>query len=85
MSLRNILPPSSEQTSSTCYLLHAGFLLGLFFDPKDGGNMFLRNVGRLSMDYTALYPRRQNSSDITRMIKSQIMRLEKNVASMGKK
>jgi hypothetical protein len=27
---------------ATCF--HAGFLLGLFFDPEDGGNMFLRNV-----------------------------------------
>jgi hypothetical protein len=26
---------------SACYLLHAGFLLGLFFDPEDGGDMFL--------------------------------------------
>jgi hypothetical protein len=25
-------------------------LLGLFFDPKDGGDMFLRNVGSLSTD-----------------------------------
>jgi hypothetical protein len=25
--------------SSTCYLLHAGFLLGLFFYPEDGGDM----------------------------------------------
>jgi hypothetical protein len=24
---------------------HAGFLIGLFFDPEDGGDMFLRNVG----------------------------------------
>jgi hypothetical protein len=24
-----------------CFLLHAGFLLGLFFDPADGGSMFL--------------------------------------------
>jgi hypothetical protein len=29
-------------------LLHAGFLLGLFFDTVDGGDIFLRNVGKLS-------------------------------------
>jgi hypothetical protein len=27
---------------ATC--CHAGLLLGLFFDPKDGGDMFLRNI-----------------------------------------
>jgi hypothetical protein len=27
------------------YLLHAGFLLGLFFDPENGGDMYFRNVG----------------------------------------
>jgi hypothetical protein len=26
-------------------LLHAGFLLSLFFDAQVGGDMFLRNVG----------------------------------------
>jgi hypothetical protein len=31
---------------ATC--LHAGFLLGLFFDPEDGGDMFLRNIGLFS-------------------------------------
>jgi hypothetical protein len=36
---------------------HAGFLLGLFFNPEDGGNIFLQNVGGLSTDYTALYTR----------------------------
>jgi hypothetical protein len=28
---------------ATCF--HAGFLRSLFFDPEDGGDMFLRNVG----------------------------------------
>jgi hypothetical protein len=34
-------------------LLPTAFLLGLFFDSEDGGNMFFRNVG-LSMDYMAI-------------------------------
>jgi hypothetical protein len=29
---------------STCYLLYAGFLFGLMFDPEDRGDMFLRNA-----------------------------------------
>jgi hypothetical protein len=27
---------------ATCF--HAGFLLGLFFNPEDGGDMFLQNM-----------------------------------------
>jgi hypothetical protein len=41
---------------------HSRFLLSLLLDPEDGGNMFLRKVGWLSPDYTALYPTRWNSS-----------------------
>jgi hypothetical protein len=29
--------------SSVCCLLHAGFFLDLFFNPKDAGNMFRQN------------------------------------------
>jgi hypothetical protein len=32
--------------------------LDLFFHSEDGGDMFLRNVGSLSTDYTAVYSRR---------------------------
>jgi hypothetical protein len=35
-------------------------MTGLFFDPEDGG----RNVYWLSKDYTALYPKRWNSTDV---------------------
>jgi hypothetical protein len=45
-----------------CCLLNAGFLLGSLFNPEDKAAMFLRNVGSLSTGYTALYPRRENSS-----------------------
>jgi hypothetical protein len=40
---------------------HAGFLLGLFFDPENEDHIFLRNVGWLSTHYAALYPKRRNS------------------------
>jgi hypothetical protein len=40
------------------YLLYASFMLVFFFDPEDGDDMFLRNVGWLSTDYTALYSTR---------------------------
>jgi hypothetical protein len=45
---------SEEHVGSTfraVYLLHAGLLLYLFFDPEYLGEMFLRNVGWLSTDY----------------------------------
>jgi hypothetical protein len=35
----------STETSFACYLPHAGLLLGLFFDPEDEGDIFVRNVG----------------------------------------
>jgi hypothetical protein len=33
---------------SVCCLLHTGFMLGSLFGHEDGGDMFIRNVGRLS-------------------------------------
>jgi hypothetical protein len=34
------------------------YLAGLFFDPEDGGDIFLRNVDSLSIDYTVLRSRK---------------------------
>jgi hypothetical protein len=47
---------------SSCYLLHAGFLLHLFFGPEDRGDMFIRNFCWLSTHYMPLHHRRHNSS-----------------------
>jgi hypothetical protein len=47
-----------------CCLLHAGFFLGLVFIPEDGGDVFLRNVGRLWMGYTAFCRRSKNSLSV---------------------
>jgi hypothetical protein len=38
-----------ETLLATCF--HTGFLLGFFFGPEDGCDMFLRNVGWLQTDY----------------------------------
>jgi hypothetical protein len=46
--------------------------LGIFFHPEDGGYMFLRNVGWLSTDYTALYPERKELF-ITTAMETQIL------------
>jgi hypothetical protein len=49
-----ILLASALILLATCF--HAPFLLGLFFHPEDGCDMFLRNIGLLSTDCTELYP-----------------------------
>jgi hypothetical protein len=41
---------------ATCF--DAGILFGLFLEPEHRGDMFLRNVGLLSIDYLAYNPRR---------------------------
>jgi hypothetical protein len=54
---QNSVPIFSETEQAYC-LLHIAFLVGLFFNPEDGGNMFIC----LPINYMVLYPRRQNSS-----------------------
>jgi hypothetical protein len=56
-SLRLMIRETTDQ-EGYCYPLHAGFFLGSFFYPEDGGDMFIRNVGGLLTDYTELYSRR---------------------------
>jgi hypothetical protein len=41
---------------TTCF--HARPSLGLFY-PEDGGDIFFRNIGWLSTDYTVLYLRKR--------------------------
>jgi hypothetical protein len=53
---RNILPPFSGSKSKLAAYFY-WFLAWLIFDPKDGGHMFLLNIG-LSLNYMALQPRR---------------------------
>jgi hypothetical protein len=43
IAMREIVGKNTISLLVTCF--HTGFLLGLSFDPENGGNMFLRNVG----------------------------------------
>jgi hypothetical protein len=53
---------SPERNTIAYYLRHADFLLGLFYDREDGGDMFLRNIDWISKDFSSLYTRRQTPS-----------------------
>jgi hypothetical protein len=52
---------NQHKARKSCLLL-TGLLLHLLFDPEDGGNMFLQNVGGLLPNNTVLQPRRQYCS-----------------------
>jgi hypothetical protein len=60
LHLQNRINKFSKKTASRWCL--AFFCWTYFFDPEDGGDMFLRNVRWNSMDYTASYTRRWYSS-----------------------
>jgi hypothetical protein len=50
---RRVSQASNQQLSASCCCL-----CGLFSDPEDGGNIFLRNVDELLSHYTVWHPRR---------------------------
>jgi hypothetical protein len=52
-----LLSRLSPYVDEICHLL-ARWFAEIFFDPEDGGDTFLRNVGCNSTVYTASYPRR---------------------------
>jgi hypothetical protein len=60
-----LLPLLSCLASCKNQRLLAGSCLNYFFDPEDGGDMFLRNFGCNSTDYTASHPRRWYSSTMS--------------------
>jgi hypothetical protein len=49
---------SNKHNDPASYLLHAGFLIALFFDPEGDGEIFLRDVSWILTDDISLYPRR---------------------------
>jgi hypothetical protein len=44
--------PTWQSEPAAC--LQSGFLLGLFFDPEDECDVFRRNLGWVSTEYTAV-------------------------------
>jgi hypothetical protein len=42
---------ADRKKSSACCLLLAGYMLGLVFNPEDGGTVFLQNISKLLPHY----------------------------------
>jgi hypothetical protein len=57
LSVFEVLYSNVDNLMPEIHLL-ARWFAELFFDPEDGGDTFLRNVGCNSTDYMASYPRR---------------------------
>jgi hypothetical protein len=53
--------PTRSRTLLVVNLIHASFLLDLFFYPEDGGEILLQNASRPSANHTALSPEDRTS------------------------
>jgi hypothetical protein len=51
---RRHIPDEEDNCIDSFRLIPILLTYGLFFDPEDGGDMFLRNVGGHSTDYMAI-------------------------------
>jgi hypothetical protein len=51
------MSPTSSGSKNSFKQAASRTLRGLFFNAEDGGDVFLRNIGWLSTDYIAFYPR----------------------------
>jgi hypothetical protein len=58
-------------------------LLGLFFGPEDGGDMFLGNVGWILMGYTALYSKDRTHNHRYENLRSYMNESQLAVAGVG--
>jgi hypothetical protein len=69
----------AARSSSACDLLHAGFLLGLFFDPEGGGDMFLRTSDDFQLSIRRYIPEQRFSTWGTRAPLGYAVRAQKSL------
>jgi hypothetical protein len=70
-----INPCNLLRANRRCF--HAGFLLGLFYDPIDWNEIFLLNIDWWSPDYMVLCLRRRNTSTVNNLRTSFFIPLKK--------
>jgi hypothetical protein len=69
LSSRSKKKSTSRQQAQSSWCL----ILLLIFHPEDEGSIFPQNTGKLPMDYMALHPRKQYSSQMKHSPNKQLM------------